>query len=79
MRPADGVDVVDPGPEARALRRGVREELDPEEVGGGAEGGGRRRGGAAEAPDQRREGTGAIAHLQTGRRISAHAQEGDIR
>ena len=27
MRPADGVDVVDPGPEARALRRGVREEL----------------------------------------------------
>ena len=67
VRPADGVDVGERGDEARPLRRGVGQELDPEEVGGGAEGGGS--GGAAVAPDQRREGTVAVSNLRSGSEI----------
>ena len=62
VRSADGVDVGERGDEARPRRRGVAEELDPEEVGGGAEWAGGR-GGAAVAPDQRRKGTVAVPDL----------------
>ena len=65
MRPADGVDVGEHGAEARPRRRGIAQELDPEEVGGGAEwaGGG---GGAAVAADQRRKWTVAVPDLRSG-------------
>ena len=64
VRPADGVDVGERGDEARPRRRGVAEELDPEEVGGGAEGAGGG-GGAAVAADQRRKGTVAVPDLRS--------------
>ena len=61
LRPANGIDVDDRGLEPGSLGCGVREELDPQEVGG--RGHGVRNRGSAIAADQRRKRPEAITDL----------------